>query len=59
MKSFSAKYNLDKLVWYEQHSTMEYAINREKQLKSGSREKKILLIEKLNPDWFDLYDTIL
>ena len=43
------------LVFYELHETMESAILREKQIKAGSRKKKIELIEKQNPDWEDLY----
>lgn len=51
---FSKKYNCEKLVWYEIHETSFNAIAREKQLKAGSRKKKIELIEKLNHDWEDL-----
>lgn len=51
---FSKKYNCKKLVWYEIHETSFNAIAREKQLKAGSRKKKIELIEKLNHDWEDL-----
>jgi putative endonuclease len=51
---FSKKYNCNKLVWYEIHETSFNAIAREKQLKAGSRKKKIELIEKLNHDWEDL-----
>jgi putative endonuclease len=40
------------------HETMINAIAREKQIKAGSREKKLSLIEGLNPDWIDLYDTL-
>lgn len=53
-KSFSARYNLDKLVYYETFQMIGDAIGREKQLKAGSRAKKILLIEGMNPDWEDL-----
>lgn len=48
--SFSAIYNLDKLVYYEQFELITDAIGREKQLKAGSRAKKIALIKTLNPD---------
>ncbi|MBZ0182708.1 MAG: GIY-YIG nuclease family protein [Melioribacteraceae bacterium] len=51
---FSKKYNCEKLGWYEIHETSFNAIAREKQLKAGSRKKKIELIEKLNHDWEDL-----
>jgi predicted GIY-YIG superfamily endonuclease len=47
------------LVWYELHSTMENAIVREKQLKAGSRKKKLALIETTNPAWRDLYDELI
>lgn len=56
--SFSARYNLNKLVYYEQFQMIGDAIGREKQLKAGSRKAKIDLIEKLNPEWVDLFDDI-
>jgi putative endonuclease len=56
---FSKKYNLDKLVYYEAFDDIKDAILREKQLKSGSRKKKIDLINSVNPDWQDLYESIL
>ena len=56
--SFSARYNLDKLVYYEQFQMIGDAIGREKQLKAGSRAKKIALITTLNPNWEDLYEDI-
>ena len=59
VKGFSAKYGCKLLVWYELHDTMYEAISREKQIKAGSRAKKIALIEALNPDWNDLYDTLI
>ena len=55
-KSFTARYNLDKLVYYEVFQMIGDAIGREKQLKAGSRAKKIALIESINPDWRDLYE---
>ncbi|MFN3773829.1 GIY-YIG nuclease family protein [Cloacibacterium normanense] len=58
LKSFSAKYNLDKLVYYEAFQEIGDAIGREKQLKAGSRQKKINLINSLNPDWKDLFEEI-
>ncbi|MFA5080180.1 MAG: GIY-YIG nuclease family protein [Candidatus Paceibacterota bacterium] len=51
---FSSKYNLNKIVYYEQFSDIEDAISREKQIKGGSREKKIILINNMNPEWKDL-----
>jgi len=56
--SFTAKYNLDKLVYYEAFNRIEEAIAREKQLKGGSRKKKLELIEAFNPYWIDLYDSL-
>jgi len=53
-KSFTARYILDKLVYYEAFQMIGDAIAREKQLKAGSRAKKIALIEGMNPDWEDL-----
>jgi putative endonuclease len=55
-KSFSARYNLSKLVYYEAFFSIEEAINREKQIKKWRREKKEQLINKLNPGWNDLFD---
>jgi predicted GIY-YIG superfamily endonuclease len=58
VKGFSKKYNCKMLVWYELHESMYEAISREKQIKAGSRAKKLALIESLNPDWKDLYETL-
>jgi len=58
-KGFSKKYNLTKLVYYELFSDITLAIAREKQLKGGSRHKKLDLINKFNPDWEDLYNKII
>ena len=55
---FTKRYNVDKLVYYEYHTDIRDAIGREKQLKAGSRKKKIELIESINPDWKDLYNDI-
>ena len=57
--SFTAQYNIDKLVYYEEISSSRAAIQREKQIKSWSRKKKDQLIQNKNPDWQDLYDSIL
>ncbi|PZR22496.1 MAG: endonuclease [Flavobacterium psychrophilum] len=54
-KCFTAKYNLHKLVYFEQYQMIGDAIGREKQLKAGSRKKKIELIESINPEWKGLY----
>lgn len=56
--SFSARYNLHKLVYWESFASITEAIAREKQLKAGSRQKKIDLINRLNPEWNDLYDPL-
>ena len=53
--SFSAKYNLEKLVYYHNFSTIEEAIAEEKRIKAGSRKSKIKLIETLNASWEDLW----
>jgi putative endonuclease len=56
---FSKKYNTDKLVWYEIHTSMVSAISREKTIKKWNRNWKIQLIEETNLDWRDLYKEIL
>lgn len=58
-KGFSAKYHCHDLVYYEIFENMENAICREKQLKAGSRKKKIELIENMNTNWQDLYPDLL
>ncbi|MBW8783042.1 MAG: GIY-YIG nuclease family protein [Novosphingobium sp.] len=55
---FTARYGCKLLVWYEVHPTMESAITREKQLKGGSRARKLKLIEVDNPQWRDLIPEI-
>ncbi|NER13571.1 GIY-YIG nuclease family protein [Leptobacterium flavescens] len=55
-KSFSSRYNCNKLVYFEEHSNMRAAIAREKQIKAGSRRKKEQLINSINPEWNDLSD---
>ena len=52
---FTAKYNVKKLVYYEVYDDPQYAIAREKQIKSGSRKKKLDLISSFNPGWRDLW----
>ena len=56
--SFSARYNVDKLVYFEEFDNIIPARAREKQLKVGSRTKKIKLIESINPKWENLYDSL-
>jgi len=55
---FSSRYGCKLLVYYEEHEDMYNAITREKQIKAGSRKKKIQLITKMNSTWRDLYDTL-
>jgi putative endonuclease len=56
--SFTSKYNIDKLVYFETFSIVGDAFEREKQLKAGSRKKKIDLIVRLNPEWKDLSELL-
>jgi putative endonuclease len=58
VEGFTKKYNVNKLVYYEVTSDIDSAILREKQIKGGSRKKKIDLINGMNPEWKDLYDEI-
>ena len=58
-KSFTAKYNVDKLGYYETFQSVNDAIDREKQIKSWSRKKKkIQLIKSTNPNWMDLFEYL-
>jgi putative endonuclease len=57
-RSFTSRYNIDKLVYYEELSDAIVAIKREKQIKGGSRQKKLDLVNKRNPEWRDLYDDL-
>jgi putative endonuclease len=56
--SFSAKYNLTILVYFERFDYIEDAIEREKQIKGGSRKAKEILINSINPTWKDLWDEV-
>lgn len=58
VEGFTKKYNVNKLVYYETFNDVNYAIAREKQLKAGSRKRKINLIKKFNAEWKDLYVDI-
>lgn len=58
-KGFTARYNLDMLVYYEIFADEEHAITREKRMKRLKRMQKIELIEKMNPTWEDLYKSII
>lgn len=55
---FTRRYRVHKLVYYETFDSPMEAIVREKQIKAGSRKKKIMLIESINPSWLDLSDQI-
>ncbi len=55
---FTKRYNIDKLVYYEVFQDSYNAISREKQIKAGSRQKKINLINSINPEWKDLYEEL-
>jgi len=56
---FTKRYNVNKLVYYEATDCAEAAINREKQIKGGSRQKKIDLIASMNLEWDDLYADLI
>ena len=58
IEGFSSKHGTDKLGYYEMHDSVVSAIEREKQIKGGSRKSKLALIESINPRWEDLYDSI-
>ena len=55
---FTKKYNVNRLVYFEGCNSAEAALAREKQLKGYRRKKKIKLLEQMNPDWIDLYETL-
>jgi putative endonuclease len=59
VRGFTEKYGIDKLGYYEIFNSITDAIEREKQIKSGKRKNKLDLIEKMNPNWNDLYDEII
>jgi len=58
VEGFTRLYGVHSLVYFEVADTMDAAISREKQIKAGSRAKKLKLIEAVNPEWNDLYDSI-
>jgi putative endonuclease len=58
VEGFTKRYGIHQLVWYELHERMESAIEREKRLKEWKRKWKLELIERMNPNWEDLYHTI-
>lgn len=57
-KSFSARYNTDKLIYFCSYDSIEEAIVEEKRIKGGSRIKKIKLIQSMNPEWKDLWEIV-
>jgi len=57
--SYTARYNIDQLVYFEETSDVEAAISREKQLKGWNRARKYRLVESKNPEWKDIYTQIL
>jgi putative endonuclease len=59
IEGFTKRYNVNKLVYYEIFDDVDYALTREKQIKAGSRKKKLSLIENANKEWKDLYDFLL
>jgi len=58
VEGFTEKYDVHMLVWYEIHDDIAQAINREKQLKKWERKWKLRIIEEMNPNWDDLYETL-
>jgi putative endonuclease len=58
LPGFTKRYNVDRLVYFEQTHHVDAAITREKQIKGWVREKKVVLIESWNPHWVDLYPTL-
>ena len=59
LPGFTKRYGCKNLVWYEPYDAMTEAILREKQIKAGSRQKKVTLIETVNPAWRDLYEDLI
>jgi len=58
VEGFTKRYQVHRLVYYEQHGDVKEAITREKQIKKWRRRWKINLIEKTNPSWRDLYEEL-
>jgi putative endonuclease len=58
LPGFTKQYGVKMLVWYEQHETRTAAIERERQIKKWNRAWKIKRIERMNPNWCDLYDDL-
>ena len=58
VEGFTKKYHIDMLVYYDATESVESALTREKQIKAGSQQDKIDLIDSMNPEWRDLYDEL-
>jgi putative endonuclease len=58
-RGFTNNYNCTRLVWYEDYNDITDAIHREKRLKTWKRDWKIRLVEEMNPEWSDLFETIM
>ena len=58
VEGFTKRYRIHRLVWYELHTAMESALQRENHMKEWKRVWKLAVIDKTNPEWQDLYDTI-
>ena len=58
VEGFSKRYGCKTLVWYEVHGSMETAIAREKQIKEWQRKWKLRIIEEMNPNWDDMYESL-
>jgi putative endonuclease len=58
VRGFTARYGVDRLVWFEAHDSADVAMLREKQIKEWKRDRKINLIERDNPRWIDLYPNL-
>ncbi|MDZ7715536.1 MAG: GIY-YIG nuclease family protein [Balneolaceae bacterium] len=56
---FTKRYNVTKLVYLEEYGSIHEAIDREKQMKAGPRQKKLDLVNEMNPEWKDLYEDLL
>jgi putative endonuclease len=59
VEGFTKRYQVHRLVWFEVHETMDSAIQREKAIKKWKRKWKLELIERMNPEWKDLYSSLL
>ena len=59
IQGFTKRYQVHKLVYYEETNDISAPIEREKQIKSWKRDKKLYLISEFNPDWHDIYDDII